>query len=217
MDARRRRWHRISAAILLALTGSLVLVPALRRPILQAAGRALVVNDPLEPADIIVLSVDSGGAGLLEAADLVHRGISARVGIFANPTDPADDELVRRGVISEAASGQSIRQLSALGVVGAEQVPGTVTGTEAEGNSLFDWCDQKKFRSVLVVSTADHSRRLRRVLRRSGRGHPVKVTVRSASFSAFDPDRWWDTRRGIRTEIVELQKLLLDVARHPLS
>jgi len=43
------------------------------------------------------------------------------------------------------------------------------------------------------------------------------VTIRSARYSAFDPDRWWTTRDDTRTEIVELQKLVLDVLRHPLS
>jgi hypothetical protein len=55
------------------------------------------------------------------------------------------------------------------------------------------------------------------VLRRSLRGDRLRVSVRSARYSTFDPDRWWETRDGIRTEIVEFQKLLLDVARHPIS
>jgi hypothetical protein len=32
-----------------------------------------------------------------------------------------------------------------------------------------------------------------------------------------DPDRWWKTRGGVRTEIIELQKLLLDFTLHPIS
>jgi hypothetical protein len=49
------------------------------------------------------------------------------------------------------------------------------------------------------------------------KGHPTNVTVQAAHYSDFDPDRWWETRGGVRTEIVELQKLLLDVVLHPLS
>jgi len=43
------------------------------------------------------------------------------------------------------------------------------------------------------------------------------VRIRSARYSSFDPDRWWTTRDAVRTEIVEIQKLLLDVVRHPIS
>jgi hypothetical protein len=47
--------------------------------------------------------------------------------------------------------------------------------------------------------------------------HPTRVTVQPARYSDFDPDGWWETRGGARTEIVELQKLLLDVVLHPMS
>jgi hypothetical protein len=49
------------------------------------------------------------------------------------------------------------------------------------------------------------------------KGHPTRVMVQPARYSPFDPDRWWETRDGVRTEIVELQKLMLDVVLHPLS
>ena len=49
------------------------------------------------------------------------------------------------------------------------------------------------------------------------KGHPTKVTVRSARYLVFDPDRWWETHGGIRTEVEELEKLLLDILRHPIS
>ena len=38
-----------------------------------------------------------------------------------------------------------------------------------------------------------------------------------ARYSSFDPDRWWETRGGVRIEIIELQKLVLDVVLHPMS
>jgi hypothetical protein len=49
------------------------------------------------------------------------------------------------------------------------------------------------------------------------KGHPTRVTVQPARYSSFDPDRWWETRGGIRTEIVELQKLVFEAVLHPMS
>jgi hypothetical protein len=49
------------------------------------------------------------------------------------------------------------------------------------------------------------------------KGHPRRVMVQPARYSIFDPDRWWETRDGVRSEIVELQKLVLEVVLHPLS
>jgi hypothetical protein len=79
------------------------------------------------------------------------------------------------------------------------------------------WFAQRSFRSVVVVATPDHARRVRRVLRRAMNGRHTKVMVRYTRHSQFDPDRWWETHVGARIGIVELQKLLLDVALHPMS
>jgi hypothetical protein len=49
------------------------------------------------------------------------------------------------------------------------------------------------------------------------KGHQTKLTVRCARYSAFDPDRWWETHDGVRIEIEESEKLLLDMLRHPIS
>jgi hypothetical protein len=204
--------------VIMVLAMAPVAVSALRTPILRVAGGLLVAEDPLGSADIIVVATDADGAGVLEAADLVHGGVATRVAVFADPPDPVvDREFLRRGVPYEDVGARSTRQLRALGVETIEQIPRAVVGTEDEGRVLPEWCDQHGFRSVVVVATADHTRRLRRVLRRSMGGHQTRVMVRRARYSPFDPDRWWGTREGIRTGIVELQKLLLDIARHPIS
>jgi len=65
------------------------------------------------------------------------------------------------------------------------------------------------------VSNADHSRRLRRVFNRAVHDQGVTVLVRAARYSTFEPERWWETRSGVRVGIVEFQKLFLDVLRHP--
>jgi hypothetical protein len=203
--------------VVLALAASaIVAVRSLREPILRAAGWALVVDEPVGPADIIVLSLDSGGAGALEAADLVQSGISKRVAVFRDPPSGEDYEFIRRGLPYEDEGARQIRQLASLGVTDVVPIS-RVDGTEGEGQVLPLWCDEQHFRSIVTVATKDHSRRLRRVLDRVMRGHPTHVTVQAARYSSFDPDRWWETRGGIRTEIIELQKLLLDVLLHPMS
>jgi hypothetical protein len=53
---------------------------------------------PLGCVDTIVVAVDADGAGILEAADLVHQGIASRVAVFADPPDATDREFLRRGV-----------------------------------------------------------------------------------------------------------------------
>jgi hypothetical protein len=196
---------------------ALLAVPFVRELGLRAAGWALVLDEPVAPADIIVVSLDSSGAGALEAADLVQSGIATRVAVFTDPPSGEDHEFIRRGLPYDDASARQIRQLKWLGVMDILEIPRTEAGTEGEGQVLPPWCEQHQFRSIVFVAAGDHSRRVRRVLDRAMKGHPTHVMVRSERYSSFDPDRWWKTHGGVRTEMVELQKLLLDLILHPMS
>jgi hypothetical protein len=210
------KWAAIIAALALVVFAILAIRPV-REPVLRAAGWALVVKDePLAPADVIVVSIDSDGAGALEAADLVHSGVSKRVAVFQDPPSGDDFEFIRRGLPYEDAGARQIRQLNMLGVTNVTQIA-RVDGTESEGRTLPRWADEQHLGSVVVVSTKDHSRRTQRVFDREMRGHPTRVTVRASRYSTFDPDRWWQSRTGVRIAIFELQKLLLDFVRHPFQ
>src|SRR5215510_7639013 len=93
----RLRWVRLLAVVTLA--GAVIVgVSDIRGSILRAAGWALVVNDPVEPADIVVVATGADGAGVLEAADLVHSGVATRVAVFADPPDMVEQEFIRRGI-----------------------------------------------------------------------------------------------------------------------
>jgi hypothetical protein len=209
------RWVTILVVLVLAAF-AIVAIRPVRDPVLRSAGWALVANEPVTSADIIVLSLDSGGAGALEAADLVKSGISQRVAVFMDPPDGVDREFIRRGLPYEDAGARQVRELRELGVKDVVQIS-RVDGTEDEGKVLPPWSDENHFGSIVVVATKDHSRRMRRVLDRVMKGHPTRVMVQPARYSNFDPDRWWKTRDGARTGIIELQKLLLEVVLHPTS
>lgn len=213
-------WKRrvgIASAILL-VSFLVAFVPAIRTYVLRSAGRALVLGQhSTTRADIIIVAIDADGAGVLEAADLVAKGVAARVAVFADPPSHVDREFLRRGLPYADAAATSVRQLQMLGVSDIDRIERTVAGTEEEGELLPAWCDQRHYRSVVVVTLTDHSRRLNRILRRSMKGHTTSFTVQSSRYSHFDPDAWWQTREGARTEIVEFQKLLLDLLQHPFS
>jgi len=199
------------------LAAVIVGVPAVREPILRTIGWTLVVRESVAPADIIVIALDAGAAGALEAADLVQKGIATQVAVFADPPSGVDHEFIRRGLPYEDAAARQVRQLEMLGVRNLVRIPRTDAGTEGEGQVLPAWCDQHRFRSIVIVATTDHSRRLRRVIDRSMKGHPTNVAIQPSRYSQFDPDRWWETRGGVRTAIIEIEKLLLDYAVHPFS
>ena len=217
MISRRSKWPLILMVLALGAFATVAVAASpLREPVLRAAGWALVADDSVTSADIIVVSLDSNGAGALETADLVHSGVSKRVAVFEDPPSEEDDEFIRRGLPYEDDAAKQIRELKLLGVTDIVRIA-QVDGTEEEVKALPSWCDEHQFKTIVFVSHTDHTRRLRRVLDRIMKGHATRVMVKPARYTNFDPDRWWETRGGIRTEIVELQKLFFDIVLHPLS
>jgi hypothetical protein len=213
----RGRWLLCVALGCLALVVSLMAIAATRSALLRAAGRLLAVQDGVAHADVIVISIDADGAGVLEAADLVQGGIATRVAVFPDPPAATDLELARRGAPYHDAAVMATLQLHALGVSTVDLIPFIVNGTTDEGVVLKRWCTARGFRTVLFISTSDHSRRSRRMLDRAMRNSGTRVVVHYSHYSNFDPDNWWRTRDGIRIELIEGQKLLADVLSHPLS
>jgi hypothetical protein len=206
----------VLVTLALAAAGAFAITP-FRISLLGAMGRFLVTTGQLNHADVIVLSVDSDGAGVLEAADLVHEHVADHVALFADPPDIVDREFLRRRVSYHNTAAVSAQQLRELGIDRVEVISRAVAGTEDESRELTAWCSERGYHAVIFVSTADHSRRAARILARATHGRGIELSVRASRYSAFDPDAWWKSRTGVRTEIVESEKLLADILLHPLA
>ena len=211
----RGAWR--AALVLLLVVAASTLVPAVRSTLLATVGRALVADDPLTSADVIAIAPDAQEAGVLEASDLVQRGISSRVVILSRPVTPIAGHFKERGVEYADEGERYLRLLHAMNIGEVEIVRMPDGGTEEVGEFLPEWSRQRQLSSVLVVTGTDHSRRMKRVLRRNSSGQQPRFTVRRSRYSAFTPERWWWRRSTVRTAVVELQKLALDVVLHPLS
>ena len=175
-------------------------------PLLRAVGRALVVDEPVQKADVIVIAADALDEGVIDAAMLADSGIAPRVAVF---------------MVGRTRRGPTARAVAALnrhGVPVVEEIPAPVTGTTDSVPVLFAWCRARGFHAVVVVTTRDHSRRVRRVLDRTAGNHvDIRVSVYVAPRSIFTPDDWWVHGGGIYRAMIEIPKLLIDVASHPRS
>jgi hypothetical protein len=211
------RWIAGVLAVALLGVAAAVSVPASRHLLLRSLGWALIARDTPAKVDIIILATDSLGAGVLEATDLVHAGIATRVAVFARPRTRVQTEFASRGIPYFNAMETEIQQLQGLGITAIERIPQEVAGTHDEAKVLQSWCVANHIHSIVFVSASDHSRRTRRVLGRTLGEQGIKVMVDYSRYSDFDPDTWWRSREGQRIELIESEKLLLDILKHPFS
>jgi uncharacterized SAM-binding protein YcdF (DUF218 family) len=212
---RRGRLRTRVALLLVVVAGGAFAIPASRALLLSTVGRALVAEDPLVNADVIVVGPDVGDAGVLEAADLVHRGIASRVSVLALPPTAVTREFGRRGILYADASTTQVALLRRLGVEQADLLSLSVNGTEETGARLAEWCAAQRIQSLVLITGPDHSRRFRRVMRRNMATTGTRVVLRVSRYSPFTAEHWWERRGTLRTGLIELQKLALDLVRHP--
>jgi len=214
--ARRKIWLAV-VLVVVPVFGLLpmLFVPSLRHAVLLKAGEALTHSDALDHADAIVIAVDGGAPEVLEATDLVKAGLAGKVWVFSEPLDAIGLEFQRRGMPYYDRSRVAVQTLHALGVRDAELIEPPVDGSNQEVTRLIGWCREQKFNRVIFIAVADHSRRIRRMLDRDVSHEQIDIRVRYSRYSPFRADSWWRTRDGIRTEIIESEKLVLDVVQHP--
>ena len=218
-EASRRRSARVArgALILALLVVAAAAIPAARRTVLRAVGSALVVADPIEAADAVVIS-ESGGAWELQAAeidasDLVRQRQVRQVVVMKAAPDAIDDELTRRGVHLESQVIATLRQLGvpAEAIVTLEAGEG---GTVESTRALAAWVRAHPSRVVVIIGAA-HARRYRRTLLRVWPADVHAPRVMFPQRTPFTIDAWWTTRRTLREGLFEFQKLLWDYVSHP--
>jgi uncharacterized SAM-binding protein YcdF (DUF218 family) len=200
----RRTIARVCAALLLVgVLGTACFLPF--------AGRFLVREDPIEPADAILVLAGARVERWLEAMELYRERVAPRIVLSPGPMKKAERELRAKGLRfpTEAELGRDA--LVQLGVP-AEAIhilPETADNTAQEADAFQRLAAQAGWQRVIIVTSPYHTRRSRFAFRREFDGTPVRILVRASRHDESEPARWWRHRADIRFVTSELQKLAL--------
>jgi uncharacterized SAM-binding protein YcdF (DUF218 family) len=175
------------------------------------AARALVVEAELERADLIV--VLGGAAAYSERAQLAARLFregraplvlltfdGTRAGWSqAEQTNPPFVQLAREELLRGGVPESSI-----------EVLPGLVTSTYEEAVGVREFAASRGARSILVVTSAYHSRRALWTFRRVAGGGGLAVGLSAAPPGGQTPSAaaWWLRPAGWRQVAAEYPKLI---------
>jgi len=184
---------RLMVLLLLCLFASIIYLA--RHPLLRTAAQFWIVQDSIEPADIIIVLGDDDFAA--------HRTTEAAV-LFRARWAPA-----------VVASGRMLRPYASIADfmardLGSQGVPESAiirfshradnTLEEAEGLRVL--ITEKGWRRILLVTSNYHARRARYIFRKVLPAS-VSVEVAGAPDPEFQPDTWWESRQGRKTFFLE--------------
>jgi uncharacterized SAM-binding protein YcdF (DUF218 family) len=204
--------HRRICWVVLGLAGLLLLGGAV---LLLGAGRWLVVEDPLEKAQAIVVLSGRMPLRALEAAKLYREGYAPRVWVTHSSEPGATLEAMQIAYAGE--DFYSVRVLAHEGVPAdaIRVLEPPIINTADEIAAVSAALEEEKGRTVIIVSSKVHTRRVRILWRRlvPGRGQAI---VRAASDDPFEPQRWWRTTGDALDVVRELLGILNAWAGMPL-
>jgi hypothetical protein len=84
----------------------------------------------------------------------------------------------------------------------------SAANTREEAQVMLQLATQRKWRSVIVVTSNYHTRRARYIFRHI---FPEGFVVRMASArdGDFDPERWWEKRSSVKAFAMEIQGMVV--------
>lgn len=204
----------VRACAVLALGGAIGLVSLYlaRAPILGWVGRSLVTEDPVQPANAIVVLVGGTPGREIEGASLYAAGLAPRVVLPRTPESPGVSALLDRHIVVERPDDLRQRILRELGVPDQAivRLPTRIDSTFEEADAVVAWASREHVRSLLVVTSRFHTKRVRLTYDRAVAGRGIVVRIHAVDIGeAFRPDDWWRSRAGLRTGLFEIQKLTM--------
>jgi len=191
---------RITTRRFLLAIGSLlcviVIVFALRVRILTGIGNFLIVQDSLEPADIIFVLNGDMATRPFQVARLVKQGISHKVVIAR-----AGNSLAVDMDLAQNITDTSIAMMKKAGIPESEivQLPvrGGVNSTFDEAGALRTYALRNSIRSLVVVTSAIHTRRASWIIHKTLAGVPVKIMMSPAPDHRYTSGTWWRQEDGL--------------------
>jgi uncharacterized SAM-binding protein YcdF (DUF218 family) len=183
---------------------------------LLTVGRWLVVEDPLEKAQAIVVLSGSLPIRALEAAKLYHGGYAPEIWL-TRTAEPAatlkpmgiqyigEDFYNFRVLVREGVPPEAIRVL-----------PEPIVNTADEVRAVTHALKDEKTHTVIIVTTKAHTRRVRALWHKIG-SNTGRAVVRAASGDPFQPGHWWRTSGDALDVVREVLGLLNAWAGLPLG
>jgi uncharacterized SAM-binding protein YcdF (DUF218 family) len=205
-----RHWRTRRIALVLAgmvLCGAVVFLLYL--------GRWLVVEDPLEKAQAIVVLSGRMPLRAMEAAKLYREGYAPKVWLTHSTEPGATLEAMGISYVGEDAYNLRVLTHEGVSANDIKVIEPAIVNTADELVAVSAALEAEKDTTVIIVTSKVHTRRVRILWNRlaAGRG---RALIRAASDDPFEPRRWWRTTGDALDVVREFLGILNTWAGMPL-
>jgi uncharacterized SAM-binding protein YcdF (DUF218 family) len=211
-DAMHAREARFARAILLISVVGLVVFAAI---IFLGIGRWLVVEDPLDKAQAIVVLGGRIPMRAKEAARLYNAGYAPQVWLTRANEPAASLQEMNIAYIGEDFYNSRVLMHDGVPSNAIHVLEPPIDNTADEVRAIAAELEREKGAAVIIVTTKVHTRRVRTLWKKlsGGRGRAI---VRAASTDSFAPEHWWRTTGDSLDVVREVLGLLNAWAGLPL-
>ena len=206
----RPRSQRIRRLVRRVVIAAVALAAVALACFLPFAGTYLVVQQPLEHADAIVVLAGPRAERWLEAVDLFREGWAPRIVLSRGRIDNGEARLSAMGIrfpqdADLARDAMLQMKIPADAIV---LLPESLDNTAQEAASTRRMAAAAGWSRIIVVTSKYHSRRAGYAFAREFRGTAMRIVMRTTRYDSALPARWWTTRPDVRYVLSELQKLV---------
>ena len=175
--------------------GALILLPILVYVSLIAIGAVLIVSDPVERVDAVVVLSGGDGDRLALAVEMHAEGFAPNL-VITDTASGANNRLVR-----EAMAGGFKRER--IYVTDLQ-----VDSTYDEALAVRDLALTRNWEKLMVVTDPYHTFRTRLTFQRELRGSGIEILVRPVSGHWFRSPSWFFQAEGWQIILLEIGKLM---------
>jgi uncharacterized SAM-binding protein YcdF (DUF218 family) len=191
---KRRPRVSFGTKVFLGLILCAVIIYVERYPIMSAAAKWWIVDDPIVKSDAVVVL----GGGLESrpsfAADLYRRGLVSTVLVSDVRLSAAAD----KGVLPpETDIAISLMEKEGVPASAIQAFGSHVNSTRDEAEGVRAWVEKHPVHRLIVPSDPFHTRRVKWLFTRTLRAQNVAVDVISIPTSRYDPLKWWTSEEAL--------------------
>jgi uncharacterized SAM-binding protein YcdF (DUF218 family) len=210
---RKQQARRGKLILLIILASTLTLLIAYHQRILATFGEYLIYQEPTpQQVDVIVILANWEDTIIrVKAGADLYKGEVAKMIFVPRMEQMAGlEEAKKRGINIPENRDLVVTILQGFGVplYAIETSAQEVSNTWDEAQEVRSLVEQKRYKSVVLVTSKYHSRRAYLIFKDALKGKATVISVPSP-YDSSDPESWWKRDEDAKRVIMEYSKLLV--------